>query len=75
MDLQPTISTSDAPIRTMKNLWRVLGYDRFAREEYFIGAFETEEEARHFAGDYEERLEEYQDEDLRDEIFILSPKE
>ena len=57
----------------MRDQWRVFGYDRFAREEYFIGLFESEEEARKAAKEHEEHLEEYQDDDLRDEIFILPP--
>lgn len=59
----------------MNNQWRVFGYDRFAREEYFIGACESEEEAHRIAKEHEERLEEYQDDDLRDDVFILPPKE
>lgn len=57
----------------MRNQWRVFGYDRFAREEYFIGLFESEEEARQAAQEHQEHLEEYQEDDLRDEIFILPP--
>jgi hypothetical protein len=59
----------------MKQRWRVFGYDRSAHEEYFICVCESEEEARQLAKEYQERLEENQDDESRDEIFILAPPE
>ena len=72
-DMGSFLSLCEAPTATMKHQWRVFGYDRFAREEYFIGMCESEEEARRLAEDYQERLEEYQDEERQDDIYILPP--
>lgn len=53
--------------------WRVYGHDTFAREDYFVGEFETEAEAREVARKKLERLGQFQDESLRDEIWVEPP--
>jgi len=53
--------------------WKVFGRDTFAREDYFIGEFLTEEEARQAARQAAERHARTQDEALRDEVWIEAP--
>jgi len=54
--------------------WRVYGYDTFAGEDYFIGAFLSETEAQECAKKQEKILEQTQDESLRDRVWIASPE-
>jgi hypothetical protein len=53
--------------------WTVYGHDTFAREDYFVGEFDTEAEAREFARGRLEELARFQDEALRDEIWVEPP--
>ncbi|HEX2076095.1 MAG TPA: hypothetical protein VHG08_00250 [Longimicrobium sp.] len=53
--------------------WKVYGYDRFSYEDYFVGAFDTEAEAREVARQKEEHLAKFQDESLRDRIWVEPP--
>lgn len=53
--------------------WRVYGHDTFAREDYFIGEFDTEAEAREVARQKLEHLAKFQDEPLRDRIWVEPP--
>lgn len=53
--------------------WRVYGYDRFSYEDYFVGAFETEEEAREVVRQKLEGLAKFQDASLRDDIWVEPP--
>jgi hypothetical protein len=54
--------------------WRVLGYDRFAREEYLIGEFPSRALAEAAAREAERRHELTQDEPLRDDVWIVAPE-
>jgi hypothetical protein len=54
--------------------WRVLGYDRFAREEYLIGEFPSRALAEAAAGEAARRHERTQDEPLRDDVWIVDPE-
>ncbi|HET7232868.1 MAG TPA: hypothetical protein VFJ16_22855 [Longimicrobium sp.] len=56
------------------NSWRVLGYDRFAREEYLIGEFPSRALAEAAAREAEHRHERTQDESLRDDVWIVAPE-
>ncbi len=53
--------------------WTVYGHDTFAREDYFVGEFDTEAEAREFARRRLQELARFQDESLRDEIWVEPP--
>lgn len=53
--------------------WRVLGYDRFAREEYLIGDFPSRALAEAAVREAERRHERSQDEPLRDDVWIVAP--
>ena len=53
--------------------WRVYGHDTFAREDYVVGVFDTEAEAREVARRRARELAEFQDEPLRDEIWVEPP--
>ncbi|EIJ41955.1 hypothetical protein BegalDRAFT_1052 [Beggiatoa alba B18LD] len=53
--------------------WKVYGYDTFARETYFIGLFATEAEAQQAVMQINQRLEKYQDAELRDSVWIVPP--
>lgn len=53
--------------------WKVYGHDTFAREDYFIAAFDTEAEARECVRQKLEKLAEFQDEPLRDEVWVEPP--
>lgn len=57
-----------------KGMWRVVGWDTFAREDYFIGSYPTRELAEAAAREAERRVA-YQDEALRDQISIIPPEE
>ena len=59
---------------TSQPLWIVRGHDTFAREDYFIGAYETRAEAEAVKRAKERRLAEFQDEALRDEVWIVAPQ-
>lgn len=54
--------------------WRVLGYDRFAREEYLIGEFPSRALAEAAAREAERRHGLTQDEPLRDDVWIVAPE-
>ena len=55
-----------------KGMWRVVGWDTFAREDYPIGSYPTRELAEAAAREAERRVA-YQDEALRDRISIIPP--
>jgi|GEM_PF-1289279 len=54
--------------------WRVLGYDRFAREEYLIGEFPSRALAEAAAREAERRHELTQDAPLRDDVWVVAPE-
>jgi hypothetical protein len=56
-----------------RGAWTVYGRDTFAREDYFIAEFDTEAEAREFVRTRMDRHAEFQDEPLRDEIWVQPP--
>lgn len=53
--------------------WKVYGYDRFSYEDYFVGAFDTEAEAREVVRQKLEHLSKFQDESLRDRMWVEPP--
>ena len=53
--------------------WKVYGHDTFAREDYFIGEFTTEDEAREAARKTAERHVRTQDVSMRDQVWIEPP--
>ena len=55
--------------------WKVMGRDTFAGEDFVAAVFDTEEEARDFVRSKETRIEKTQDEGVRDEYWILPPKD
>lgn len=63
----------EAGIAAPAGPWRVYGHDTFAREDYFVGEFDTEAEAREVVRQRLERLAQFQDESLRDEIWVEPP--
>ena len=75
--LRVVLEEIDASKRTRdarRGKWKVMGRDTFAREDYFVGAFETEEEARKCLRDSEAKVEATQDEALRDTYWIMPPE-
>ncbi|HEX6747893.1 MAG TPA: hypothetical protein VF092_11435 [Longimicrobium sp.] len=54
-------------------MWKVMGYDTFAREEYLIGEYPTRELAEAAADAAERRHAAHQDEPLRDQVWIVPP--
>lgn len=56
-----------------RGMWTVYGHDTFAREDYLIAEFPTEAEAREFVRQREERLAKFQDEPLRDDVWVEPP--
>ena len=67
------LTEPDAEMAAPSGPWRVYGHDTFAREDYFIGEFDTEAEAREVVRQKLERLAKFQDEPLRDEIWVERP--
>lgn len=57
--------------RGARTKWRLLGTDTFAREDYIIGAYDTEAEAKQAMAEHEARHALTQDEALRDTLWIL----
>ena len=53
--------------------WKVMARDTYAREDYFVRAFATEQEARDFVRAREAAVEQAQDEGLRDEVWVVPP--
>lgn len=53
--------------------WKVYGYDRFSYEDYFVGSFDTEAEAREVVRQKLEHLAKFQDESLRDRMWVEPP--
>lgn len=53
--------------------WKVYGYDRFSYEDYFVGSFDTREEAEAVVRERLEHLAKFQDESLRDRIWVEPP--
>jgi len=68
--MRPAIDSITMP----NSSWRVLGYDRFAREEYLIGEFPSRALAEAAAGEAERRHERTQDAALRDDVWIVAPE-
>ncbi|HEX8693827.1 MAG TPA: hypothetical protein VF746_15500 [Longimicrobium sp.] len=58
-----------------EGVWKVLGYDTFAREEYLVGEYPTRALAEAAACEAERRHAEFQDEPLRDRVWIVPPPE
>jgi hypothetical protein len=56
-------------------MWKVMGHDTFAREDYLIGEYPTRELAEAAAGAAERRHARSQDEPLRDQVWIVPPEE
>jgi len=56
-------------------MWKVMGYDTFAREAYLIGEYPTRALAEAAADAAERRHEQHQDEALRDDVWIVPPEE
>lgn len=59
------IEKGKSPAKQEIRQWKVMGCDTFAREDYFVGAFATEEEARKRLRESEAEVEATQDEALR----------
>jgi hypothetical protein len=55
--------------------WKVMGWDTFAREEFFIGEYPTEAEAQAAAERHAQQVSSHQDEALRDGVWVVSPKD
>jgi hypothetical protein len=53
--------------------WKVMGRDTFSREDYLVGEFATEEDARKRMRESESRAAKTQDEALRDTYWIVPP--
>ncbi|MEB3336349.1 MAG: hypothetical protein VKJ46_02735 [Leptolyngbyaceae bacterium] len=53
--------------------WKVYGHDTFAREDYFVGEFQTEAEANTCLLQHVVRVSQTQDEALRDWFWIQPP--
>lgn len=60
---------------TASRKWRVMGRDTFAREDFVAGLFDTEKEAHDFVRSKKTSIEKTQDEGVRDEYWILPPKD
>jgi hypothetical protein len=54
-------------------MWKVMGYDTFAREEYLVGEYATRQLAEAAVAAAELRQAEHQDEPLRDRVWIVPP--
>ena len=54
--------------------WKVMGRDTFAREDFVAALFDTEKEAHDFVRSKETSLAKTQEEGVRDEYWILPPK-
>lgn len=54
-------------------MWKVYGYDTFARETYLIGEFASEAEAEQALKKTQSEIEDSQSEDLRDKLWIEPP--
>ncbi len=56
-------------------MWKLYGYDNFAREDYFIAEYATKQEAEQAAEQQRQKLITIQpDESLRDNIWIQAPE-
>ncbi|HSU14102.1 MAG TPA: hypothetical protein VLK66_08395 [Longimicrobium sp.] len=55
-------------------MWRVMGYDTFAREEYVVGEYATRALAQAAVDAAERRQAGFQDEALRDHVWIVPPE-
>ena len=55
-------------------MWKVMGYDTFAREEYLVGEYPTRQLAEAAVAAAERRQAEFQDEPLRDQVWIVPPE-
>ena len=74
--LRVVLEEIDASKRTRdagRGKWKVMGRDTFAREDYFVGTFVTEEEARECLREREAAVQTTQDEALRDSYWIVPP--
>ena len=54
-------------------MWKVMGYDTFAREEYLVGEYPTRQLAEAAVEAAERRHAEFQDEPLRDRVWVVPP--
>ena len=54
-------------------MWKVMGYDTFAREEYLVGEYPTRQLAEAAVEAAERRHAEFQDEPLRDQVWVVPP--
>jgi len=55
-------------------MWKVMGRDTFAREDFVAGEFPTEQAAREWVRAREAALEKSQDEGVRDEYWVVPPQ-
>ncbi len=56
-------------------MWKVMGHDTFAREDYLIGEYPTRRLAEEAADAAERRQSRFQDEPLRDHVWIVPPED
>jgi hypothetical protein len=69
----PAPDPAPEPEEVPSGPWKVYGYDRFSYEDYFVGAFDTEAEAREVVRQKLEHLSKFQDESLRDRLWVEPP--
>ena len=55
------------------NRWRVMGYDTFASESYYVGEYTSETEALAELERQRRLLAATQDEALRDDVWLVPP--
>jgi hypothetical protein len=56
-------------------IWKLWGFDTFAREKYLVGEFASEDEAQQRKRQLESEVASSQSQDLRDSFWIESPIE
>jgi hypothetical protein len=54
--------------------WKVMGRDTFARQDFFVGEFPSEQAAREWVQAREAANEKTQDEGIRDEYWVVPPQ-
>ena len=56
-----------------ERVWKVMGWDTFSREEYFIGAYPDEAQAMAAAEKHAQEVACHQDQALRDTSWVVPP--